>query len=220
MKKINNGGLFIVLEGGEGCGKTTLADKLVNYYENKGFNIIYTREPGGEDNAEKIRDIAVNGNCDGMTSLLLFSAARNLNLNNTIRPALEKGYIVICDRFALSTLVYQTTMGVKEKDIQSINNIVTKSTLPDLEIVLDVEAKTGLDRVFSNNREVTELDKKGIDFHTQINDKYRTMQSACLQHNIINANKNPNTVFISAIKIIDEYIEYLNSKGYIEEDGE
>ena len=108
-KEKNNlkSGIFIVLEGGDGSGKTTQAKLIAEYLKNNGFSVVLTREPGGVDTAEKIRTIILNEDVDPVTEALLFASARREHLVKKVIPALNEGKIVICDRFLYSSLAYQ-----------------------------------------------------------------------------------------------------------------
>src|SRR5688500_10278574 len=111
MQQINKPyeGFFITIEGGEGCGKTTLSNKLAVELENKGYTVFKTREPGGTPLSERIRDLLLNSNesIADKAELLLFLTARVQQMEDKIKPALRQGYIVICERFNDSTIAYQ-----------------------------------------------------------------------------------------------------------------
>lgn len=203
-----NRGLFVVLEGGEGSGKTTTAKKLVEYYNNNGYKAVYVREPGGDETAEKIRDIAINSDIDPYTQLLLFLASRKLNVDHSITPALDNKCIVICDRFTLSTIVYQ---GVVQKVplyiIKYMTILLFYDIKPDIEIVLDVDPVVGLNRVFSNDREKSGLDKKGLEFHTAINNAYKQYASdAEYRFSVNTTDSNQDEVFNQCKGLIDHII--------------
>lgn len=205
-------GIFIVLEGGEGSGKTTIAKKLVQKFNNEDIKAIYIREPGGDPISEKIRDIAINNDdIDPYTQLLLFVAARKLNIDLNIKPALARNNIVICDRYTLSTLVYQGIAQdiAKQKILDLLITTGCDLVKPDIEIILNVDPKVGLDRVMSNDREVSSIDKKGLEFHSKINEAYLhnsyidTYGYRC----VINANKNLSDVFDNVDYVIRNIIK-------------
>ena len=181
---------------------------MVEYYNNNGYKAVYVREPGGDETAEKIRDIAINSDIDPYTQLLLFLASRKLNVDRSITPALDNKCIVICDRFTLSTIVYQ---GVVQKVplyiIKYMTILLFNDIKPDIEIVLDVNPVVGLDRVFSNDREKSGLDKKGLEFHTAINNAYKQYASdAVHRFNVNTTNSNQDEVFNQCKGIIDHII--------------
>ena len=118
-------GLFITLEGGEGAGKTTVANSVIERLSLLGIKAIYTREPGGIKIAEKIREVILDRNhteMDGRTEALLYAAARRQHLVEKVRPAMEKGYVVLCDRFVDSSIVYQGyARGLGVDEVRKIN---------------------------------------------------------------------------------------------------
>lgn len=143
-------GLFITFEGGEGAGKTTQINRLAQSLTNQGLKVITTREPGGTPEGEKIRDLIVQregGKWSPVSETLLLFAARSLHVQRVIKPALDDGHIVICDRFTDSTRAYQGYgHGVEMKIIEDLNQTVLKGLEPDLTFILDIEPKAGLSR--------------------------------------------------------------------------
>lgn len=143
-------GKFITFEGGEGAGKSTQATRLAERLQAKGLTVIETREPGGTKQAEKIRDFILSGKAKSYGALgeaILFSAARDDHLKNVIRPALERGDWVLCDRFSDSTLAYQGAAGgVKPSLIRALEKTTVGETKPDLTIILDLPPEVGMKR--------------------------------------------------------------------------
>ena len=155
-------GYFITFEGSEGCGKTTQIEALAKALEAKGKTVLITREPGGTLIGEKIRNLLQDpgheNEISDMTELLLFSASRAELIASRIQPALKRGEIVICDRFYDSTYVYQGLGRAIDMDIVEQLNQITVGTLkPDLTILLDLDAKVGIDR--AKSRQSGELDR-------------------------------------------------------------
>ena len=155
-------GYFITFEGSEGCGKTTQIEALAKALEAKGKTVLITREPGGTIIGEKIRhllqDPSHKNEISDMTELLLFSASRAELIASRIQPALERGEIVICDRFYDSTYVYQGLGRAIDMNIVKQLNQITVGTLkPDLTILLDLDTKVGIDR--AKSRQSGELDR-------------------------------------------------------------
>ena len=146
MKK----GYFITLEGFEGSGKTTLARKLYHIFLKNGFDILITKEPGGTLAGDKIRKILLERENEGLgykAELLLFAASRSENVRINIKPALEKGLIVVCDRYFDSTVAYQGFgRGIDMNIIEYLNSIAIEGIIPDLTILLDVNTEIGLKR--------------------------------------------------------------------------
>lgn len=143
-------GTFITFEGGEGAGKTTQVNALAQSLTTQGHKVITTREPGGTQEAEKIRDLLVQregGNWTPMAECLLLFAARAMHVEKIIQPALDEGKIVICDRFTDSTRAYQgygRDMGLKR--IEALNDLVLDSLDPDITFIMDIDPRTGLER--------------------------------------------------------------------------
>jgi dTMP kinase len=143
-------GKFITLEGGEGSGKSTQARLLANHLEASGIDVVLTREPGGSPFAETVRGVILDAGTPDHSALaetLLFYAARTDHLEATIRPALERGRWVICDRFSDSTRVYQGEVGgVEAAAIATLERLVVHPTVPDVTFLLDLDAVVGLAR--------------------------------------------------------------------------
>lgn len=173
-------GIFITFEGGEGSGKTTIASLVKDQLEKEGYNVVLTREPGGVTIAENIRDIIVdvnNTNMDPKTEALLYAASRRQHLVEKVLPALERGDIIICDRFVDSSMVYQGIgrhLGVDE--VYQMNLFATENILPKRTIFFDIKPELGLQRVYSNkDREVNRLDLEKIDFHYDVYNGYLSL---------------------------------------------
>lgn len=143
-------GLFITIEGMDGSGKTTQINKLKEYFENKGQHVVLTREPGGTVISEVIREIILDvkyTEMDSVTEALLYAASRAQHVRERIVPSLERGDIVICDRFVDSSIVYQGyARGLGEEQVQMINEYATGGLKPDVTFFLDLEHKKGMDR--------------------------------------------------------------------------
>ena len=145
-------GILITFEGGEGSGKTTQIQNLVSWLESEFVNtkLIVTREPGGTEGAELIRDLLVRGASDRwqpITEALLMSASRHEHIKNVVEPALERNEIVISDRFFDSTTIYQGVVGgVDAEAVAALTKLACGSVVPDLTFLLDMDAKVGLAR--------------------------------------------------------------------------
>jgi dTMP kinase len=145
-------GKFITFEGGEGCGKSTQMERLAARLRDAGHTVTVTREPGGTDIGEQIRDVLQYSRKSSAmkpeTELLLFSASRAQLVREIILPALERGEHVLCDRFADSTRVYQgVARGLNTRDIESVTAFAVGNCIPDLTLLIDLEPKIGLERV-------------------------------------------------------------------------
>lgn len=166
-------GLFITFEGPEGSGKTTHSKLLCEFLLKNGYEVLHTREPGGTSISEKIRKILLDPKNKGMDvgcEMLLYMAARAQIVSEKILPALERGNIVICDRFTDATLAYQGYAGGLDlKVIDNIAKIVTKGLKPDVTFLLDIDAKAGLLRAGKSR---DRMERKSILYHNRVRNGY------------------------------------------------
>ena len=150
-------GKFITFEGGEGAGKSTQARLLAERLRAAGHDVVETREPGGTKRGEEIREYLLSGAAKGFGptgEAVLFSAARDHHVNELIRPALERGEWVLCDRFSDSTAAYQGAAGgVKPALVRALERVAVGDTVPDLTLILDMPPEAGLKRVAERNGE-------------------------------------------------------------------
>ncbi|MGI9382361.1 MAG: dTMP kinase [Methyloligellaceae bacterium] len=154
-------GRFITLEGGDGAGKSTQAEILSSRLQQTSHPTVLTREPGGSEKAEEIRAAILAGKAKEygpFAEALLFSVAREDHLEKTIRPALESGSWVVCDRFADSTRAYQGVSGLRSDVIDALEHLVVGNTVPDLTIILDLPAEEGLRRAAARAAEAGNAD--------------------------------------------------------------
>jgi dTMP kinase len=204
-------GKFITFEGTEGSGKTSIIKQVKKYYEDQGYQVLTTREPGGIRIAEKIRSILLdkeNIEMDPRTEALLFAAARRQHLVEIIKPALEAGKIVICDRFVDSSLIYQGfARGIGIDKVYDINYFAIEDALPDLTIFVDVKPEVGLKRVFSSpNREVNRLDLEELEFHKKIHQGYLDLVEKYDRIKKVDGEQPLNDVVNDTIRLIDQLI--------------
>ena len=169
--------MFITLEGPEGSGKTSVMKVVIRRLQDEGFSIIETREPGGTNIAEQIRDIILdrkNLSLDARAEALLYAASRRQNLVEKIWPSIKAGHIVICDRFIDSSLAYQGgARGIGIEEVLKINLFATEGSFPELTLLFDIEPEQGLRRIAENkNREINRLDLERLDFHRQVRQSY------------------------------------------------
>lgn len=169
----NKPGKFIIVEGGEGAGKSTQIRLLQNFLNSEGFSVTVTREPGGTPLAEKLRDI-IKGHSedsepmDSLTELMLISAARRQHVSQVIEPALARGEIVICDRFHLSTLAYQGYgRGIDLDLVRDMNKKAMGNTFPDILLFLDVPPNIGMSRAKERGPQ-DRIEKSGDDFMSRV----------------------------------------------------
>ncbi len=156
-------GLFVTFEGTEGAGKSTLIRAVADQLPRT--KTVVTREPGGTEVAERIRLVILEEAMDPWTELFLYEAARAEHLAKTVRPALQQGKIVLCDRFTDSTLAYQSfARGLPWKKVESLNQIATQGIEPDLTILLDIDPAEGLKRARDRNR----FEEEGVAFQKKV----------------------------------------------------
>lgn len=170
-------GRFITFEGPEGAGKSTQVRLLAAALQSIGEEALATREPGGAPGAEQIRALLVTGSAerwDPLTETLLHFAARQEHLRSTIRPALERGAWVICDRFADSTLAYQSFgQGIAEEAVAWLRRLVVGATEPHLTFVLDLPVETGLSRAAGRTGAETRYESMDLDMHRRVAGAFR-----------------------------------------------
>jgi len=170
-------GLFITFEGSEGCGKSTQIRRIAAKFRDLGREVITLREPGGTPIGEQIRNLLqYDETASAMTSeaeLLLFAASRAQLVREVIRPALERGAIVLCDRFLDSTTVYQgVARALPEGDVASINAFAVGGTLPDLTLLLDLDAAEGRRRASLRKGPVDRMEQEGGEFYEAVRRGY------------------------------------------------
>lgn len=165
-------GRFITLEGGEGGGKSTQSRLLAEALERARLNPLLTREPGGSPGAEEVRRLLVEGDVgrwDAMTESLLHFAARRDHLTKIIRPALEAGRWVVCDRFADSTMAYQGYgQGLGREAVEALYALVVGDFAPDLTLVFDLPVEEGLRRAALRNTGEDRYERMGVAFHERL----------------------------------------------------
>lgn len=175
-------GIFITIEGPEGAGKTTIIDMLLEKLESEGYPIMKTREPGGIEIAEQIRSVILNKkntSMDGRTEALLYAAARRQHLVEKVLPAIEQGFIVLCDRFIDSSLAYQGfARGIGMDEVYSINRFAIENRMPDATLYFDIDPEIGLKRINAHKgREVNRLDLENLEFHQKVREGYQLLSS-------------------------------------------
>ncbi|AYB40448.1 dTMP kinase [Brevibacillus laterosporus] len=208
-----NAGMFISLEGGDGAGKSTAIALLEKRVTEQGLAVLVTREPGGVDIAEQIREVILNREntkMDGRTEALLYAAARRQHLVEKVIPALEQGKIVLCDRFIDSSLAYQgVARGLPTDEIFAINQFAIQDRMPDLTFYLDVSPEVGLARIEANSsREKNRLDLEKVSFHTRVREGYELLITKFPERIVrINADQPIEQVVDEMLTIMQEKIK-------------
>jgi dTMP kinase len=195
-------GKLIVFEGADNLGKTTQIDALFSYLRKKNINVMKTREPGATNLGSKIREILLNSTekIPPKAQLLLFQADRNIHSENILKPYLEKGYIILCDRFYLSTLVYQHKLnGTSENAVYDLNAFSTDYLVPDKVFVFHGTMLTDEAR--------DEYEKHTVNKnHEKLNNYYIEYGMVLPNHILINANRSKEVIFDELLTYIEEWI--------------
>ncbi|WP_085993759.1 dTMP kinase [Oceanobacillus senegalensis] len=206
-------GHFITFEGGEGAGKTTILHKMQNRLESLGYEVLATREPGGIEIAEQIRNVILdtnNTNMEDRTEALLYAAARRQHLVEKILPALKEGKIILCDRFIDSSLAYQGfARGLGIDEVFAINQFAIGGQMPNKTLFFDIKPEKGLERIASDmDREKNRLDREHLLFHEQVYKGYQILLERFPDRvQKINANQPVEQVEEEAFKCIHSYLE-------------
>jgi dTMP kinase len=205
-------GVFITLEGGEGTGKSTQIKLLQQALSSAGIDVLTTREPGGTDQAERIRNLLLqrdSGSFDPMTEALLLFAARREHLVHKIWPAMEKGQWVISDRFADSSRAFQGYgMGLDMQVIENLYQLVAGKFQPDLTFIFDFDPETGLKRSMERSQKtgVTEdrYERMGLPFHQHLRKGFleiaKKFPDRCV---VIDAAQDVQTIHRQVLKVIE-----------------
>jgi dTMP kinase len=207
--------MFLTFEGMEGCGKSTQCKKLIEHYVRLGHDVLHTLEPGGSPLGRELRRILLdpkNTNLSATSELFLYLADRAQHVAAVIRPAMENGRTVICDRFADSTVVYQGYgRGLDPALLRQLNDVAVQGLWPDVTILLDVEPEVGLKRALArnmrDNKATTEgrFEAESLAFHTRIREGYLTW--AALNRSrylVVDANQAPDQVFSAILRGLEE----------------
>jgi len=190
---------FVSFEGIDGCGKSTQAKLLNQHFVDQGKDVIFSREPGGSPGAETIRALLLTGNTDkwsAETELLLFTAARRDHLETTIEPALASGKMVICDRFADSTRVYQ---GATRGDLRSKVDLLHTTMIgrePDITIIIDVEPEVALKRGLARNSGEDRFEDFGLEFQENLRHGFlKLAEEYPFRCHLVDGNRSTEEVF-------------------------
>jgi len=190
-------GLFITFEGADGCGKTTQQKLAAKYLEEKGFEVVLTREPGATDLGKQLREILLH--YDGEVS------DRAQHIDMLVNPAVEDGKIVLCDRHIDSTVAYQGYgRGINIERLKLLNNIATNGKKPDLTIVFDVDVKTSQSRVGDSK---DRMESAGAEFHNKVRYGYLELAKEEPQRiKVVDATKSIEEVFKDVVNILNSII--------------
>lgn len=205
-----DGGMLITFEGSEGCGKSTQIQRLRARLEAAGREVLMMREPGGTVVGEKIRDLLQHtkeaANMTSESELLLFAASRAQLVREKIRPALERGAMVILDRFLDSTTVYQgIARGLPMESVMAINRFAVGRTIPDLTVVLDMNADQAWQRIHATGRELDRMESQPREFFEKVRQGY--LHLAVEQPDrmvVLDASQTPDTIEEQVWKLVED----------------
>jgi len=205
--------LFITFEGPEGAGKTTILNKIAERLREQDIDILGTREPGGIEIAEKIREVILNPAntaMDERTEALLYAAARSQHFFEKVEPAMKQGKLVLCDRFIDSSLAYQGyARGIGMDEVLSINEFAIGKRMPDLTILFDLNPAVGLARIHAHNeRELNRLDVESLSFHEKVREGYHEVVKRYPNRiKVVNADQSVENVVEDVWRLICEALE-------------
>ena len=203
-------GLFITLEGTEGAGKSTVMDYVAELFHAAGADVIQTREPGGTKAGEQIREILLDSNNSGLdsdTELILMFSARAQHINEIIKPAINAGKVVICDRFTDASYAYQGAgRGIEHDRIKQLEDWVQQGLKPDLTLLLDIDVETGLRRA-GKRSEADRFEQEEADFFERIRQCYLDRaKNEPQRFRIIDASQSYEDVKKQLQKTLKEYL--------------
>lgn len=210
--------MFITFEGPEGSGKTSAANEVIRILVARGYDVLYTREPGGTPIAEEIRNIILdkkNTALDARAEALLYAASRRQHLVEKVWPALKEGKIVISDRFLDSSLAYQgAARKIGIENVLNINLFATEGTFPDLTLLFDITPEKGLERIAVNKkREVNRLDLEALEFHRQVRETFLELAKKYRErYVVIDASKTLPEVVGAALNVILDRLEQKHAR--------
>ncbi|ESP93191.1 dTMP kinase [Pseudoalteromonas luteoviolacea] len=201
-------GFMFVCDGSNGAGKTTVIKGIEAHLISKGYEVVLTREPGGTEIGEKIREVILDPNTPQMTDLaelMLFGAARAQHIEEKIKPALEAGKIVISDRFDAATFSFQHyARGIDLSVIKTINDLALNGFKPDLNIILDLDPEIGLQRVQQRGEGLDRLEVEKLDFLKRARDGYLIQAKAAPESfTVIDASYSAEDVLAQCLQAVD-----------------
>ena len=209
-------GTFVTIEGPDGSGKSTQAQRLFKYLQEKGYEVVLTREPGGTSVGEQIRTILLNPENKEMgfkTEVLLYAASRAQHLEDVIIPALKKGKVVISDRFVDSSIAYQGYgRNLNLPLVVEINKLVVEEYLPDLTILLDLPVEVGLTRIRKNQKTMDRLEQEAVTFHEQVFQGFKKLALDEERIKIVSADASEDVVFTHIAKLVEERMSEVRSQ--------
>jgi dTMP kinase len=214
LKAISAGssGSFITFEGVEGAGKSTRCRELLSRLERSGISVLHTREPGGPPASERIRSLLLDPELliSPLTELMLYLASRASNVDLVIRPALQEGINVVCERYSDATYAYQIGgRGLPAKPVRDADSLATGGLIPDLTILLDLDPEEGFARLRRQGREKDRIELEKISFHRRVRQIYLELASNEARYFVIDASQEPD---VQDKLIIDSVLSLISGK--------
>ncbi|MCF6515661.1 dTMP kinase [Lactobacillus sp. S2-2] len=207
-------GKFVTFEGTDGAGKTTVLNKVIEHLKDElDDRLTVTREPGGNRISEEIRSIILekdNTEMDPRTEALLYAAARRQHMIETVWPALDKGDLVLCDRYVDSSIAYQGEgRQIGYNSVLKMNQFAIENKMPDLTIYFDIPVETGLSRInkYRDNDEINRLDLENMQFYQRVHDAYDKIENEFSQRIVkVDATKSIDEVVKDVLSILNDRI--------------
>ncbi|NLA69996.1 MAG: dTMP kinase [Clostridiales bacterium] len=198
-------GLFLSIEGPDGAGKTTQLGYIKQFFEERNIELVMTREPGGTPIGESLREILLdknNSEMSAITEMLIYAASRAQHVAQLIRPAINRGAVVICDRYMDSSIAYQGYGRGLGDMVEEVNLHAIDGLQPDLTIFLDLDPAVGKERILSDRNECDRLEQEKLDFHYRVYEGYKAV-----------AKSYPKRVYsIDASRTIEEVRQDIHTK--------
>jgi dTMP kinase len=205
--------MFITIEGVEGTGKSTLTKALIEHLRSSGRRVLATREPGGTPIGDRLREIFLDADLamQGLTEAMIVNAARAELVHAVIRPALEAGSIVVCDRYADATYAYQGYgRRIPMEILQQTCEMATGQLEPNLTLLLDLEPSAGLAR--QRGTKPDRIEREDLDFHRRVRDGYLEIAAKRPRFRIIDASQSAEVVLASALRYVEAVLPFFAEK--------
>ena len=205
-------GLFITFEGPDGSGKTTQLRRLADRLKAEGLDVVTTREPGGTVIGDRIREIILSLEHREMkerTEVLLYAASRAQHVAQVIEPALQKGHIVLCDRYVDSSIAYQgAARGLGDESVRTVNLLAVQGVLPDLTLFLDIDPVEATRRQRQRGEETNRMEQEEILFYRRVRDGFLALQERYPQRIVtLDGGKSQDAVFHEATAILQRLLK-------------
>ncbi len=204
-------GIFITFEGPDGAGKTTQVKLLERHLRQKGYDVLVTREPGGTPVGEEIRKILLNPShkdMDAVTEMYLYAASRAQHVRRVIKPALDKGKMVLCDRFVDSSIAYQGFgRGLGMDVVEAVNRYALGGIVPDLTLFLNIRPEDALARGCIKPEKMDRLESEELEFHQRVYQGFLVLQKKYAERiKMVDASKSIDEVFKQILELVERLL--------------